>query len=307
MAGPRVSENPDCPQWERFLLEATGGDPELYDYMKRAFGYCASGDTSEHALLFVHGDGGNGKTTALNTIVGIMGDYAATAPMDTFTVSIGTKHPTDIASLHKARLATASETQEGRAWDEARIKQLTGGDPIAARYMYGNFFTFQPEFTLLIVGNHKPELRHVDEAIRRRFKLIPFTQKPETPDPHLQEKLCEEWPGILRWIIEGFQEWQEHGLQTPESVAEATNAYFEDQDLIGQWIADKCVSDPGNEYRFGLSGELYRSWQEFATAIGEEPGSQKRFSESMKARGFSRERKKIGRGFVGIELETKHW
>ena len=155
---------------------------ELQRFLQQMAGYCLTGDISEHALFFVYGTGGNGKGVFLNTVAGILGDYAATAAMDTFTASQGDRHPTDLAMLRGARLVTAAETEEGRAWAESRIKQLTGGDPITARFMRQDFFTFQPAFKLVIVGNHKPVLRNVDEAARRRFNIIPFTRKPPKPD-----------------------------------------------------------------------------------------------------------------------------
>jgi putative DNA primase/helicase len=192
------AEEANCPLWLAFLDEATGGDPELVKFLQRWCGYSLTGCTSEHALLFVHGDGGTGKTTFANTIAGVMGDYAVTAPMDTFVSCRSERHPTDLAMLCGARLVVASETQEGRAWDETRIKQLTGGDAITARFMRRDFFTFRPAFKLLILGNHQPVLHNVGQAERRRFCIVPFCHKPAKPDPRLEEKLRVEWPGILR-------------------------------------------------------------------------------------------------------------
>jgi putative DNA primase/helicase len=148
----------------------------------------------------------------LNALTAILSAYAATAAMDTFTASKGDKHPTDLAMLRGARLVTASETEEGRAWAEARIKQITGGDPITARFMRQDFFTFVPQFKLTIVGNHQPVLKNVDDAARRRFNIVPFTRKPSHPDPQLEEKLRAEYPAILRWMVDGCLDWQKHGL-----------------------------------------------------------------------------------------------
>ena len=144
----------EAPLWRAFLLQATKGDYQLIGFLKRWAGYCLTGDTREHALLFGYGPGGNGKSVFLNTVARIMGDYAAVAAMDTFTATQGDKHPTDLAMLRGARLVTATETEEGRAWAESRIKQMTGGDPISARFMRQDFFTFRPQFKLTIVGNH---------------------------------------------------------------------------------------------------------------------------------------------------------
>ena len=156
-------------------------------------------------MFFLYGDGGNGKGIFLNTITAIMGDYAKTAPMDTFTNSSNDRHPTDMAMLQGARMVFAQETERGRAWAESRVKSLTGSDPVTARFMRQDFFTYTPKFKLLISGNHLPRLKNVDEAMRRRLHLLPFTQvfKGKDRDPHLAEKLKTEYAGILQWIVEG--------------------------------------------------------------------------------------------------------
>jgi putative DNA primase/helicase len=228
------ASSPDCPLFIGFLNEATGGDAALMQFLQQWCGYCLTGSIREHALVFIYGDGKNGKTTFANVISGVLGDYAVTAPMDAFVASNHDKHPTELAMLRGARLATASETEEGRAWAESRIKQLTGGDRIAARFMRQDFFTFTPTFKLLIFGNHQPVLRIVDDAARRRFNIIPFNRKPAKPDLLLEEKLRAEWPGILRWMIIGCLDWQRNGLVRPACVLDATEAYFSDQDLFGQ-------------------------------------------------------------------------
>jgi P4 family phage/plasmid primase-like protien len=189
----------NCPLWLKFLSQVTGGDRELEAFLQRMIGYTLTGVTFEHALFFLHGPGGNGKGVFLNTLTGILGDYATVAPMETFTASLNDRHPTDLAMLRGARMVTAQETEEGRQWSDTRVRALTGGDPITARFMHCNFFTYLPAFKLLMAGNHKPSLRSVDEAIRRRFNLIPFTVKipPARRDPMLPEKLKAEWPGIL--------------------------------------------------------------------------------------------------------------
>ena len=264
-------------------------------FLQQWCGYSLTGDTSEHALVFVHGPGGNGKSVFLNVSTGILGDYAATAAMDTFTASKGDRHPTDLAMLRGARLVTASETEEGRAWAESRIKQLTGGDKITARFMRQDFFTFQPQFKLTIIGNHKPVLHNVDEAARRRFNIVPFVHRPAAPDMCLEEKLRAEWPGILRWMIEGCADWQANVLVRPQSVREATAAYFADQDLFGQWLEDECVVELGNPHRWQTSADLFAHWSTYAKAAGEEPGTQKRMGENMARRGFERMDKKVSK------------
>ena len=292
----------DCPQWLAFLDQATGGDKELIRFLQQWAGYCLTGLTREHALVFVYGPGGNGKSVFLNVLTGILAAYATTAAMDTFTASKGDKHPTDLAMLRGARLVTASETEEDRAWAEARIKQMTGGDPITARFMRQDFFTFVPNFKLTIVGNHQPMLRNVDDAARRRFNIVPFTRKPARPDRQLEVKLQAEWPGILRWMIAGCLDWQANGLVRPSSVVSATEAYFVEQDLFGQWIADECKIEPA---AWSPSADLFESWSKYARAAADEPGRGKAFGAAMRRKGFADKRVQGMRGWAGIRVKSE--
>jgi putative DNA primase/helicase len=294
----------ECPRWLLFLEETTGGDAALIRFLQQWCGYCLTGVTREHALVFVYGPGGNGKTVFLNVLTAILSAYATTAAMDTFTASKSDKHPTDLAMLRGARLVTASETEEGRAWAESRIKQITGGDPISARFMRQDFFTFVPAFKLTIVGNHQPELRNVDEAARRRFNIVPFTRKPDRPDRELEEKLRAEWPGILAWMIEGCLDWQRHGLVRPGIVTAATADYFTEQDLFGQWLDEECDAEPENEYRWSTTTDLFASWSAYAKAAGDEPGTAKSFAPAMRRKGFRPFRKLMARGWLGIRLKS---
>ena len=166
--------------WFEFLERVTGNDLELINFLQRMVGYCLTGSTREHALFFLYGTGANGKSVFINTISALLGDYAMTAPMSTFVASKTEQHPTELAGLMGARLVCAVETQQGRRWDEPKLKMLTGGDRISARFMRADFFQFQPRFKLLIAGNHKPGLRSVDEAMRRRMHLVPFTESHTT-------------------------------------------------------------------------------------------------------------------------------
>lgn len=255
-----------CDGWLRFLDEATGRDDGLVRFLQQWCGYCLTGHTREHALLFVWGDGGNGKGVFLNTVAQILGAYAEVAPMDVFTASVGDRHPTELAKLRGARLVTASETEEGHAWAEAKVKQITGGDPIAARFMREDFFTFIPQFKLTIIGNHKPVLKNVDQAARRRFNMVPFTHEPKQQDQQLGEKLRAEWPAILRWMIEGCLDWREHGLARPQIVTDATAEYFEAQDIVGRWIAERCIVSPDLSDR---PARLLADFQDWARENGE--------------------------------------
>ena len=205
------------PVWTAFL-ERIAPDPELRAFLQRFIGYCLTGATTEHKFVFAYGTGANGKSTFINTIAAIFGDYATVADVGTFIAAATERHPTDVAKLHGYRLVVAQETEKGRRWDETKIKSMTGGDKMTARFMRCDFFDFVPKFKLWIVGNHKPRLDNVDEAMRRRMLLVPFTVQipPEERDPDLPAKLKAEWPAILRWAIDGCLEWQRIGLRTAQ-------------------------------------------------------------------------------------------
>jgi putative DNA primase/helicase len=297
--------NLDCSLWLKFLRETTGNDAELIRFLQQWCGYALTGLTREHTLVFVYGPGGNGKSVFLNTIAAILKDYGTTAAMDTFSASKSDKHPTDLAMLRGARLVTASETEEGRAWAESRIKQMTGGDRISARFMRQDFFEFVPQFKLMIVGNHKPVLRNVDEAARRRFLIVPFERKPESPDRELEEKLMVEAPAILHWMIDGCIDWQNAGLSKPSSVLAATEEYFSDQDLFAHWLEDQCQCEAGNNDLSGASSALFKSWKEYATSAGNTPGSQQSFKEQMVRHGFKFIRGRKAREFFGIRIKPE--
>ena len=297
-----VAPGGDCPLWRAFLAHVTGGDEELQAYLARVVGYWLTGHTHEHALFFLYGTGANGKSTFVSTITGMMGDYAMSAPIETFMAARSERHPTELAALRGARLVVAHETEVGRHWNESRIKQLTGGDMIAARFVRQDFFEFKPTFKLCIVGNHKPSLRTVDEAIRRRFHLIPFnvTILPDERDLHLAEKLKAEWGGIMQWAIQGCLEWRRIGLSPPKAVREATDEYLEAEDTFAAWLEES--TEPGSKWDFESTANLFASWKTWAEKAGETVGSRKRFADTLQARGYVPKRTKTARGFEEIRL-----
>jgi putative DNA primase/helicase len=291
-------------RWLVFLRRIMAGDRELIQYLQRVAGYALTGDIREHALFFFHGTGANGKGVLISTLTNIMGDYATTAPIETFIASHTDRHPTDLASLRSARLVNAQEIEQGKAWAESKIKALTGGDKISARFMRKDFFEYYPVFKLFIAGNHKPGLRKVDEAIRRRMNLIPFkvTIPKDERDQKLPEKLKAEWPEIVAWMIDGCLKWQREGLLPPAAVRAATEAYLESEDAIKAWMQECCIL--GADF-YTTTRELYRSWRDWAEKAGETVGSQKAFSQTLIDRGFEPKREPgTGRaGFRGIKIQ----
>jgi putative DNA primase/helicase len=302
-----VAPGSDCPLWLKFLGRVFSGDAGLISFAQRMLGYSLTGSIRDHALFFLYGTGGNGKGVFLNTWHRIMADYSRVASMETFVASKTERHPTDLAMLRGARTVIAQETEDGQRWAESRIKNLTGGDPISARFMRQDFFTFEPSFKLMIAGNHKPSLRNVDEAVRRRFNLIPFTvtiPKAER-DPHLPEKLEAEWPGILAWAIEGCLEWQRIGLAPPPAVVDATEEYLADEDGLGRFLDERCQT--GDLLIMAEVQTLFAAWREWCAENNEFAGSTKRFSQNMEARGFRRDLHPATRraSFRGVELMAR--
>jgi len=288
-----------CDLWLRFLDRITGGDQNLQRFLQRAAGYSLTGHTREDALLLCWGTGRNGKGTLLSTLAYVLGDYATNSATETFTVAKHDRHSTDLAKLRGARLVTAQETSQGQRWDEARIKMLTGGDTISARFMRQDNFDYVPQFKLWFATNNKPSLSRVDEAMRARIKLVPFTVfiPPEERDRDLRMKLRKEAPAILNWMIEGCLEWQEIGLKTPDRVNAATESYFAAEDKIGRWLEDCCEQGDGMSY---ASSWLFKSYCAWCERQNERPGTQKAFSEELLDRKFEKTRNMHGVIFRGL-------
>jgi putative DNA primase/helicase len=295
-----------CRRWMQLLNEITGNDPTLKRFLQQWSGYSLTGDTSEQKLVFIHGPGGTGKSTFANTVQRIMHEYATTAAMETFTNSRFDRHPEELASLDGMRLVVANETEAGHQWRENRIKTLTGGDAIRARLMRQNSYTHDPRYKLLFVGNHAPAIANLDSAIRRRFVVVPFVRKPAEIDPRLDEALAQEYPGILRWMIEGAVDWHTHRLILPNAVTEATNRYFDEQNIFGQWLEECCVVDQQNRNIMERTADLFTSWSVFAKHHGEEPGAQRDFNQKLRNQGFEPEQIKAlsTKGCRGIRLKT---
>lgn len=294
-----------APNWTRFLTETTGGDGDLMMYLQRLAGYCLTGLTNEQVLVFIWGTGGNGKSVFLNTLSEILGDYATVAAINVFNATESDKHTTDIADMMGARLVTSSETQFGRRWDEQKLKSLSGGESIKARFMRQDNFVFRPNFKLVFSGNHEPRISVLDEAMRRRIHIVPFTRKPPVRDLQFQDKLRAEYPVILQWMVNGCIAWQQQGLQPPESVLKQTSAFFEGEDTLTQWIADRC--DVGSDKSERLV-RLYESWKEWCGENGEKyTGRAQDLLKRLRTHAITFTKDTVDRGTIahGIAINTQ--
>ena len=259
-AAPAAAGTP-APLWRAFLADATQGDADLQVFLQRLAGYMLTGDVSEEVLTFLHGSGGNGKGVFLGALLAILADYAITVPIGVFTVGSRENPEYYRARMAGARVVTASETEAGATWAESQIKELTGNEaPISARSPYGQPFEFRSQFKLIIVGNHAPRTKGRSPAMERRLRIVPFVHRPATPDADLKDKLRAEYPAILRWAIDGCLAWQRDRLGTARAIAAATGDYFESQDVMAQWIADRCRVDPaGTEKPAALHAD-FQAW-----------------------------------------------
>jgi putative DNA primase/helicase len=301
-----VAYDPDakCPRWETFLSEIFGGEQDVISYIRRAVGYSLTADQREQVLFFLYGTGANGKSTFMNTVSRMIGDYSQRAPRSLIlSDGNGDRIPADVARLKGARLVSCSELEEGRALAEATVKDLTGGDRIVARFMRQDFFEFEPTHKLWMLGNHRPMIRGTDHGVWRRIHLVPFmvTFGPDRRDPTLQDKLNSELPGILTWAIQGCQEWLAFGLTPPAVIRAAVAEYRNDEDRIGQFIDDACVITPK---AWTASHTLYHAFRDWCEALGDRPFANKTFANRLRDRGFVPLKTGGERGWTGISLKS---
>lgn len=249
-----------------FLRFAFDGDDEMVAFVQRAFGYSLTGDTRHECLFFGVGSGGNGKGTLFGAFTNILGDYAHQAPLDMFLSSRAEQHPTSLAALDGARFVIASQISRGRAWDDQKVKCVTGGDRITAHFMRQDDFTFAPKFKLWIAANTRPRIRVIDDAWRRRLLLLPFDCKPERPDTTLKARLVPEYGRILAWAAAGCAAWRDagHDLRPPARVTVASSEYLSSQDVMSDFFAERCEMDP---QAWTSRKVLLAAWREFAEAL----------------------------------------
>lgn len=272
LAGAAYDPDAKAPTWLAFLSDVTGGDTALQTYLQCMVGYMLTGSAREQCIFFLYGDGSNGKSTFLEVLAELLGSYAMNAQSETITARRSSDGPrTDIARLKGSRLVTISECPADVWLDEAIVKQLTGGDVVTARYLYGREFEFKPEFKLIMATNHKPRIRGTDTGIWRRIRLVPFTQRipEERQDLQLPDKLRAELPGILNWALDGLRQWMQassggkrRGLPHCKAVDSATAEYRGEQDRLKQFLEDCTEPAPGYTVQAGILYQTYRAWCE---------------------------------------------
>ncbi|MCC6976273.1 MAG: bifunctional DNA primase/polymerase [Anaerolineae bacterium] len=294
-----------APHWLKFINRVMGGDQEMIAYLQRAMGYSLTGDVGEQCLFFMIGTGKNGKSTFIETLLTLMGEYAIKTPTETLMSRDRSGVPNDVARLAGKRLVVARETDESQRLAEATVKDLTGGDVIVARYLYQELFEFRPTHKLWMYGNHKPLVRGTDEGIWRRIRLIPFmeTITEAERDPYLPARLRDEMPGILNWALEGCLEWQVSGLGEPAKVREATQIYRSEMDILGEFFSETCEIKAS---QWVTARDLYRAYSQWCDEMGERPISQRALGLRLKERGFQPERGANGtRAWKGIGFPKK--
>lgn len=294
----------DCELWDAFLWRVTDRNEELYGYLRRFVGYLLVGDTSEQALHFLYGLGANGKSVFCEMLIRLLGDYALAVSPDLIMLRRHGGIPNDVARLRGVRAALMNETSQGARFDEAKLKDLTGGDTLTARFLNQEFFDFQPTHRIVIRGNHKPTINGTDEGIWRRLRLVPFTVSipADEQDRDLLRKLEAELPGILNWALQGCREWKAEGLSPPVIIAEAVRQYREESDTLGRFIAECCEVRPLAQVK---SSALFQRYQEFCEQAGERWVPAKDLPGEMQRRGFTWKRTKAGRLYEGVELHVQ--
>jgi putative DNA primase/helicase len=274
-----------CPTWEVFLDTIFAGNQGLISFMQRAVGYALTGSTIEQCLFLLHGEGANGKSTFLETLGAMFGEYWRSMSFSTLTSAQRLGPSEDLARLRGARFVTAIETGEGHSFNEAVLKQLTGSDTIAARHLYQPSFEFRPAFKLFLAANHKPRIRGMDHAIWRRIHLVPFDVRlsEDKRDRHMPEKLRAELSGIFNWVIAGHEMWRKSGLQVPDIVLNATAEYHEEEDQVGAFIAEEC--EVGDSFEVPWR-KLFTAFLEWCEDTGHDPMTETMFGGRLTRAGF---------------------
>lgn len=292
----------ECPQWNTFLSRAMDGDQEMVDFLARAVGYTLTGSNREQCFFINFGGGANGKSTFMETVKHIMGSYGVTTPMQTFQDKKNPGIPNDLAALRSARLVLASEAERTNKLAESLVKQLTGGEAIAARFLHSEFFEFVPKFKIWLGTNHRPQIVGTDDGIWRRVNLIKWgvTIPKEERDRDLGKKLMAEAPGILRWALKGLEQYRLDGLAVPAKVREATTEYRDQEDSLGRFLEEVCEVGVGET----SAAELYQQYRVWCESGRERAWKQILFKTEMDKKGYAQKRKTKGLVYPGISIRT---
>ena len=298
-----------CPRFEQFIGEIFGGDQDLIEFIQSAIGYCLTGDTREQCLFVCQGGGSNGKSTLLEVMRHIMGGYAYNLPFSAFELDMRSSIPNDLAPLPGKRFVTAIETNESAQLNEGRIKLLTGCDPISARFMRGEFFTFVPVAKYFLSFNNAPMVTDDSHGFWRRVRIVPFRQQfaGDAIDDELLDKLKTEAPGILAWAVQGCLKWQESGLDIPQAIKEATVEYRQDNDPLADFVEERCILTAGAHVEAGALWDAYIGWA--SDNLERTQLDRRGFSRRLLAKGFKKTRVGKNRTWmwegIGLRVNTE--
>ena len=304
--GAAYDPTAQCPRWLLFLDTIFAADQPKIDYVKRAVGYSLCGEVSEQCLFILTGSGANGKSTCINAIRKTFGDYSATTPMQTLTVMPFSNGQTnDLAAMEGKRFVSASDGEAGQRLAEAKIKNMTGGDKISCRALYKDFKEYDPQFKLWLATNDLPNITGSDDAIWRRIRVIefPITIPESQRDPNLAADLAAEASGILNWALEGYRAWKSEGLKPPPEVTEATTSYRRENDLVGEFIADRCFDDPAAKSTSKVLHEGYTQW---CSGNGYTSMAINTFAKELKKKGYTSRKFQRGNGWAGLDLKPAY-
>ncbi|MEA3280781.1 MAG: phage/plasmid primase, P4 family [Thermodesulfobacteriota bacterium] len=292
-----------CPIWDGFVKHIMGNSQDKIAFLQKIIGYSLTGIVNEQCLFILYGTGANGKSTMIETIREILGNYAMNVSSNTLLSQNFLSIRNDIARLNGPRFVSAAEIPMGRKLDETLVKQLTGGENVTSRFLYKEVFEYKPLFKLFLTTNHKPEIQGVDNGIWRRIYLVPFdvSVPDEKMDKELPSKLKSELEGILAWAVRGYIEWQKRGLDVPDEVRRATAHYRKEMDQLDGFFEDECTIGSGNRISLADAYSEYIKWSDL---VCQDPVGKNAFGNLMKQRGFSQSKSGGVRYWIGLKKKS---
>lgn len=301
----RVAPAPQAPVWDKFLSEVIPSQP-VREFVQRAVGYSLTGLTREEVFFMMYGKGQNGKSKMLSAIAHALGNYAHSFDPKLIVQNKYEGHPTNIASLHGVRFAYSSEVAEGASLDEGRVKAITGGDTITARFMRKDEFSWTPTHKLWMATNHLPTIKGTDKGIWRRVLVIPFDVNipDDQRDNLLEEKLFAEARGILAWCIDGAIEYLKVGLRPPVEVVMASEHYKSEQDHVSLYLAESTIQEPGT---ICPAGDLYLGFKRWCEDNGQQVMSSTAFGRELSRLGFEGDKVNNKRVRRGLRMMEGSW